>query len=59
MHLNGKRIRLTKLHAKDTCWNSERNALLFDPERNEMNGKKMNIFKKKKITDFRQFFTNC
>ena len=29
---------------KDTRWNSERDALLFDPERNELNGKKTNIF---------------
>ena len=41
---------------KDTRWNSERDALLFDPEGNELNGKKMNIFPKKRLTDLANFF---
>ena len=46
---------------KDTCQNSERDALLFDPESNELNDKKMIIFIPKEVYWFGQFllFTNC
>ena len=40
---------------KDTCWNSERDALLFGLERNELNGKKMKIFTPKKFSNLAKF----
>ena len=42
---------------KDTRWNSEREALLFVPERNELNGMKMNISTpKEQFPDLDHFF---
>ena len=65
MHFNNQQIRLMKSQGnlgpncrpKDTRWYSERGAQLFDPEMNELNGKKINVYTpKEKFIDLANFY---